>query len=74
MCNQCRDANIKEGNSKFEVDSNGRLQAKYGFCPECVQANFECTDAWLRLNLRKRGQMENDWLSKTSYKKRKMGD
>lgn len=64
MCSECRDANIRAGNTKFTTFNavkGERIEATFSFCPDCAQANFECTDAWLRLNMRKRGEDPNAW-------------
>ncbi|KAL3123570.1 hypothetical protein niasHT_001297 [Heterodera trifolii] len=48
MCNECRDDNFRQGNSRFKlINQNGeqqRLEFTQSFCQDCAKLNFDCTD------------------------------
>ncbi|KAL3096015.1 hypothetical protein niasHS_005774 [Heterodera schachtii] len=48
MCNECRDDNFRQGNSRFKlINQNGeqqRLEFTQSFCHDCAKLNFDCTD------------------------------
>ncbi|KAL3102923.1 hypothetical protein niasHT_022956 [Heterodera trifolii] len=53
MCNECRDDNFRQGNSRFKlINQNGeqqRLEFTQSFCHDCAKLNFDCTDLIMKL-------------------------
>ncbi|KAL3082249.1 hypothetical protein niasHT_035779 [Heterodera trifolii] len=54
MCNECRDDNFRQGNSRFKlINQNGvqqqRLEFTQSFCHDCSKLNFDCTDLIMKL-------------------------
>ena len=61
LCNECRDAQFQAGNRKFDtILQRGKMHLTFTFtlCADCVQANFDSTDAYLNLGQRKRALNE----------------
>lgn len=57
LCTECRNANYLAGNNKYTAEHFGGkdyVRVAYLLCADCAQANFECSDAVLRLGQRKR--------------------
>ena len=61
LCTECRDANYQTGNRKFDTAvqrGSMHLSVTFTLCADCVQANFDSTDAYLNLGHRKRALNE----------------
>ncbi|KAL3109566.1 hypothetical protein niasHT_018347 [Heterodera trifolii] len=54
MCNECRDDNFRQGNSRFKLinqkgEQQQRLEFTQSFCHDCAKLNFDCTDLIMKL-------------------------
>ncbi|KAL3117507.1 hypothetical protein niasHT_005578 [Heterodera trifolii] len=67
MCNECRDDNFRQGNSRFKlINQNGeqqRLEFTQSFCHDCAKLNFDCTD--LIMKLQKKDELATTTVAKS---------